>query len=114
MTDHDAKVATNKYRGEAATYRTENSRTPTEEWIGTLGTTFIEVSFYVKGAFVREQHVDDPETLEETIRMAIGRIGGRCALYDAGGEKGWCLLSHDRVRHYDTKEAAEMVMIHRG
>jgi len=88
-------------------------------WLRNLGLKLIEVTFYPQGdePFV-EEHVDDLSTLPETVRMTMERKSRvDYAVYPYVGQ--WCLVSPRKrpeklLRYYNTKEAAEMVAIHRG
>ena len=82
-----------------------------------LGVKFIVVTFITRDhVLLMEQHVDDPETIELTVRQSMSRMRWDYAIYPWMGR--WVLLSVRRgpshVRYYDSKEAAEMVAIHGG
>ena len=103
------KLLRNKYRSQHP-----NTVNAAEQWLGNLGVKFIEVWMYVgEGKFLPFNHVDDPETLDETIIDGMRRHRARYALHPYHG--GWRLVGGKAVntmRYYDTREAAEMVAIH--
>lgn len=95
-----------------------SSETDTEKWLASLGTPFVTVWFLDRnGGLMDERHVADPDTIFETVKMTIERLGLRSAVLPWQGR--WCLYTPfgkllEQQRFYDTREAAEMVMIHRG
>jgi hypothetical protein len=77
------------------------------------GTKLVRVFFVGKdGRLFEELHVDDPTTLAETVAMSLARSHARWAVWPDGTL--WALTGGGRTRHYPSKEAAEMVAIHRG
>ena len=83
-------------------------------WLETLKVKLVEVTFFAPdGEMFSQQHVEDITTLVETIRMTMERWNCRYAVHPYMGR--WCLVTAPgRLRYYDTREAAEMVAIHRG
>lgn len=123
MTDRKAKVLLNVYRSQAVSNADETgASTPTEKWLEGLGTTLIDVLFSSHdGELVIERHVADPETIFETARMTLDRLRLRSAVVPYQGR--WCVYTPgwqarettgNQYRYYDTREAAEMVLIHNG
>jgi hypothetical protein len=87
--------------------------TETEEFIVRCGVPMIEIFFIDRrGQMTSENHVNDPFTLAETIAMSMDRTGAHWAVYPDG--EFWALTGKGKTRHYQSKEAAEMVAIHRG
>lgn len=82
-----------------------------EAWLETLGAKLVEVTFYRKGEQFTERHVNDPDTLAETVAMGVSRHNALAVIPSA---KGWDLIGLGSPKTYPTKEAAEMVAIHRG
>lgn len=84
------------------------------EWLKSLGTTFVDVLICAKGKEpFYEEHVADMTTLPDTVRMSLERARGSVAVYP--WMNGWVLHRLGQpVRNYATKEAAEMVAIHRA
>lgn len=88
-----------------------------ESWMQGLAVKFVNVTF-VTGEHVlkMEQHVDDPETLEFTIRQSMARMAWSYAIFPWMGR--WVLMSKPGrligTRYYDSREAAEMVALHGG
>lgn len=83
-----------------------------EAWMESLGAKLVEVTFYSRGRQYTERHVRDPDTLAETVRMTCDRLGGMAVIPD---NSGWLLVgSGEMGKRYPSKEAAEMVAIHRG
>ncbi len=95
-----------------------SSETDTEKWLASLGTQFIDVWFLDRnGGLMDERHVADPDTIFETVKLTIERLGCRAAVLPYMGR--WCVYAPAKappknLRYYDTREAAEMVMIHRA
>lgn len=95
----------------------ESLLTECEDWMQDLGVKLVCVTF-VTGEHVlkTEQHVDDLETLEMSVRRSLERMVWSYAIYPYMGR--WVLVSRRRgapsTRYYDSKEAAEMVAIHGG
>lgn len=87
-------------------------------WQLELRTKLVEVLFFdAKGETFTEKHVDDSTTLPETARMTMERLVLSYAVFPYLGR--WCLVTPGKsptklFRYYDTREAAEMVAIHRG
>lgn len=101
---------------------TPNNRSNTERWLETLGSRFVEVRCYVRGATTRseltwadERHIDDPETLTTTVGMTLDRLGGRFAVWRCP-DGHWQLYDHRKgsMTCYPSQEAAEMVAIVHG
>lgn len=90
--------------------------TETENWIDKqlqLRGQMIGVFFIMHdGRMEEELHVNDPLTLAETVAMSLARTGARWAVYPDGDL--WALTGKGKTRHYPSREAAEMVAIHRG
>lgn len=87
--------------------------TETEQFIVNSGVPLRPIFFIDRdGKIIEENHVDDPLTLAETIAMSMGRTNAKWAVYPDGGR--WALTGKGTTRHYDTREAAEMVAIHRA
>lgn len=95
-----------------------SSETDTEKWLTTqLKLPLVTVWFERRGELIDEKHVNDESTIFETVKMTIERLGLRSAVLPWQGR--WCLYTPfgkllEQQRFYDTREAAEMVMIHRG
>lgn len=106
-----AAVLANSYRA-----RAPNTRSATELWLTELGTRFIEVRMRVKGDWVDENHVDDPSTILDTIKMSAERLGCRFAVVQLEAGGSWHLYDYRKgeTKSYPSKEAAEMVAIHHG
>lgn len=87
------------------------------KWLRSLGAKFVDVWLCLpNGDLVDERHVDDPETLETTVQMSMDRLDARTDMFPC--DDRWCVFSPyraeaKRYRYYPTREAAEMVMIHR-
>jgi hypothetical protein len=91
-----------------------NTRTETEKWLESIGTKLIDVLFVLPNKTMTEAHVADPDMIEVTVRMSLDRFP-KPSYAVLPCSKGWALhCSTKPVRHYQTKEAAEMVAIHRG
>ena len=87
--------------------------TETEQWLKSLGMPMIEIFFIARdGSLVTEHHVHDDTTLPHTIAMSLSRTGARWAVYPDG--QLWALTGSGQTRHFETREAAEMVAIHSG
>ena len=87
--------------------------TETEQFMLNVGVPMRSIFFIMAdGRMAEENHVDDPMTLAETIAMSMDRTGAIWAVYPDGDL--WALTGRGRTRHYPTREAAEMVAIHRG
>lgn len=94
---------------------TPNTRANAEAWLGSLGIPMIDVTFLRgDGSWQVEKHVDDELTIAETIAMTLRNSTYLYALRPYHGR--WELRGQkvNTVRYYDSKEAAEMVAIHRG
>lgn len=96
-----------------------DNRTPTEQWLeDQLKLPLIQIWMVTReGNLIDERHVADAETLFETVKMSIERFGTRSAVLPYQGR--WCVYTPfrpgvDKMRFYDSREAAEMVMIHGG
>lgn len=88
-----------------------------EAWLKSLGITFVDVFVRYKGEITYEQHVDDPRTLADTVRLSMERRVGAIAVFPYCGMWAVCApytQSDKQTRYYDTKEAAEMIAIHNG
>ena len=96
----------------------ENSFTDTERWLRSLGTRFCAVKILGKdGAWVDENHVEDPDTFLITVDMSLKRLDARYAVWVEDEQEGrYCLLDRRTgdCRSYPSREAAEMVAIHGG
>lgn len=94
---------------------TPNTRDKTEDWMKSLGVKFCDVWFYTsRRTWKHEPQVKDDDTFLEAISMAFVRLLATHALWFDG--EMWCLLirvSGDTKR-YPSREAAEMVAIHRA
>lgn len=88
--------------------------TDLEKWMQGLGSKFVVIWFYDRKtqAFVDERHVDDHETLLETIRQTFDRMRWRQAIWDDG--TGWTSLDNrtGEAKTWPSREAAEMFVIH--
>lgn len=98
---------------------TSDERTDTEKWLeDKLKLPMIQVWFVGHdGRLVDERHVADPDTIFETVKMSIERLGLKSAALPYEGR--WCVYTPRRappnnLRYFDTREAAEMVVIHNG
>lgn len=120
MTDNnDSLVYHNALTGRTATRRLARVARDTQaEWLADLNARLINVLFFDEdGRPFEERHVDDVSTLPETVRMTMERLRCTYAVYPYMGR--WCLVAPSKaplklLRYYDTREAAEMVAIHRG
>jgi len=87
-----------------------------EQWAAELGSTFVQVWFYERRRrrFLLEPQVDDDDTFLECCSEAMRRIGANLALWDDG--EMWNVLDRRTgdTKRYPSKEAAEMIAIHRG
>lgn len=96
----------------------KQARTAQESWLEKLGAKFADVQLLVKGEFVEERHVNDPDTIEDTVVMSLERFKAKCAVWPTN-DGNWCVFSPyraevKRLRYYPTREAAEMVALHNG
>lgn len=88
-------------------------RAGSDERIIDFGLPMIEVFLIMRdGRMETETHVNDPTTLAETVAMSMSRTRARWAVYPDGDK--WALTGKGKTRHYPTREAAEMLAIHRG
>jgi hypothetical protein len=85
-----------------------------------LGTQFVSVFYHTKGGFVDFWHIAD-DTLPTTIAQVFKREKVTAAMYEDGSQ--WAVLQwvgkigggHMRpTRWVDSREAAEMLLIHLG
>lgn len=88
--------------------------TDVEAWMEGLGSKFVIVWFYDHRnmQFYDERHVDDHDTLLETITQTFDRMRWNVAMWDDG--TGWTSL-HRRTgetRTWPSRAAAEMGAIH--
>lgn len=96
----------------------QKSRSDQAQWLSDLGVALVQVQLFVKGRWIDERHVADITTLEETVSMSLKRLGGNYAVTPWQGR--WALFTvpsgprRMRLRYYDTREAAEMVAMHRA
>lgn len=82
-------------------------------WHPHLGLPTVDVFVIMAdGRIEHETHILDPVTVAETVAMSLSRTGARWAVYPDGDL--WALTGKGKTRHYPSREAAEMVAIHRG
>jgi hypothetical protein len=85
-----------------------------EVWMQKMGTKFVTIWFWDRRTqtFRDENHVDDDETLLETISQTFDRMRWRQAIWDHGG--GWTSLDNRTgdSKCWPSREAAEMFVIH--
>ena len=112
-------IGTNRSDRLSENYRLSKlARGTQEEWLASLNTKLVDVMFFTQqGEQLDERHVDDSSTLPETVRMTMERLNLAYAVYPYMGRL--CLVTPGKsptklLRYYDTREAAEMVAIHRG
>lgn len=114
MTEDDKLWQAAKANSEIAAWRgTPNTRDKTDAWLEQLGMQFVEV-FLIRrdGSYTTERHVNDAFTLPEAVAMSMSTTGAVWAVYPDGDR--WALTGKGKTRYYPTREAAEMVAIHRG
>lgn len=82
-----------------------------EEWTK-LGCKFRFCLLRARGEWIREDQIDDPETWDECVVVAMARHGADYALYPLRGR--WVLVGGGKdTRDYPSREAAEkMFAIH--
>jgi len=90
--------------------------TDSQSWLDNmLKSKMVDVWFRGRdGELFSERHVADPTTIFETVEMSIKRFPGKSAAFPYQGR--WCVYTPRggprEFRYYDTREAAEMVLIH--
>lgn len=93
----------------------------TQLWLERAGLRFVCILFRSpSGEIIRENHVNDLDTIALTVRHTMIRIRAQAAVYPT--RDGWVLerrhTLHDgetiERRFFDSKEAAEMLLIHGG
>jgi hypothetical protein len=92
-----------------------NTRHAAEAWLKDMGVELCDVWFYhPKAGWKLEPQIEDHDTFLETVELSRQRLGARCAMW--GDAAGWFVLDSRTgdTKTFPNREAAEMVVIHRG
>ncbi len=91
-------------------YMAPKEPTEVEKWMQKAGTKFVVIWFFDKrrGTFIDENHVDDDDTLLETITMTFDRLKLRSAIWST--PEGWTSLDRrtGEAKSWPHRSAAEM------
>lgn len=87
------------------------ARSAQERWLSGLGVRFVGIFMVLAdGKRVVENHVDDPQTLHQTVEMSSRPF--RYAVVPYQGRWEVIERSGKHVKYFDNRDAAEMWAIH--